>query len=871
VGPPGIGKSSLLEAAAEHVAAGWTVLRVVGVEAERELPFAGLFTLMQPMLAHEAALTPAQAEAIRVALGRESGSPPGRIVLGGALLALLAGFAERRRVLILVDDFQWVDTSSAEAIAFVARRLGAEPVAMLIGSRAAESDHRGCSGPLLRSLKGLHLDSLDAGAVARLLPDVSPRVAHVLAERTGGNPLAALEAARYLDVEVRDGRRALPQLLPFVSALDTYRAQLRAMPDEVQRAGVVLAAAGRADGAVIASALDALDLSSSDVEPLEELGLAWLDARGVRWRHPLVRAAALRGGSERVRQAHQVLAKVWATRPGGQSSSVWHAAAAALGPDRHVAEGLARVAEIAASRDASLEAADAWERAAELHDDSERSAVWLALAGKAAGRGGNACRAAYLMDRSVEHSSPTSPGWLLHERGRLEHVLGHPTRAFSFLMSAARAAEGHQVWAAAEASLAAMYAARPDLALVAAAEATARHDPADPVQRFFALHAQGAAAALNGDQSTARSRISQALRLSRERGLLRREPDMLLWVINAPLFLDGPPSPLDTDAVECLAQRRASGELVWSPRTVRLAAFYALARGAWTTAYADFVDATELARLAGQRTQVAEGLLASAFIEAARGVRDDCLAHTQEAGEIVADLEVRWLADSVWQLRGLLFMTIGDYQESARCYGRALGMDPWALPGLVESLLADGHRPEAASYVRDARDEMGTAAYAIAEALLVNDGESAARQILDRVDESQTTFEAAHCRLLAGQRLRTAGARRAARTQLRAAEEVFGLLGTTHWLQRTRDQLKASGATLRKEPTGDQLTPSELRVATLVAQGVSNKDAAAMLFISPKTVEFHLGRVFRKLEVTNRTTLAARLSTAGNAREIPGA
>jgi DNA-binding CsgD family transcriptional regulator len=328
---------------------------------------------------------------------------------------------------------------------------------------------------------------------------------------------------------------------------------------------------------------------------------------------------------------------------------------------------------------------------------------------------------------------------------------------------------------------------------------------------------------------------------------------------------------LDTDAVQCLAQRRASGELVWSPRTVRLAAFYPLARGAWTTAYADFVDATELARLAGQRTQVAEGLLASAFIEAARGVRDDCLAHTQEAGEIVADLEVRWLADSVWQLRGLLFMTIGDYQESARCYGRALGMDPWALPGLVESLLADGHRPEAASYVRDARDEMGTAAYAIAEALLVNDGESAARQILDRVDESQTTFEAAHCRLLAGQRLRTAGARRAARTQLRAAEEAFGLLGTTHWLQRTRDQLKASGATLRKEPTGDQLTPSELRVATLVAQGVSNKDAAAMLFISPKTVEFHLGRVFRKLEVTNRTTLAARLSTAGNAREIPGA
>jgi DNA-binding CsgD family transcriptional regulator len=352
---------------------------------------------------------------------------------------------------------------------------------------------------------------------------------------------------------------------------------------------------------------------------------------------------------------------------------------------------------------------------------------------------------------------------------------------------------------------------------------------------------------------------------------LRQEPDLLLWVINAPLFLHGPPPPLDADAEECLAQARASGELVWSPRTVRLAAHRALARGAWTTAYADFLDATELARLAGQRTQVAEGLLASAAIEAARGDRDHCLAHTQEAGDIVADLEVRWLADTVWQLRGLLFMTIGDFQESVRCYKRGLGMDPWALPGLVEALLVDGQRPQAVKCVRDAHDERGTAAYAIAEALLANDGESAARRILDRVDENQTSFEAAHCRLLAGERLRKAGVRRAARTQLRAAEEVFSLLGTTHWLQRTRDQLKASGATLRREPTGDQLTPSELRVATLVAQGVSNKDTAAMLFISPKTVEFHLGRIFRKLGVSNRTTLAARLSAAANARDIPGA
>jgi hypothetical protein len=397
-----------LEAAAEALP-GAIVLQVVGVEAERELPFAGLFSLLEPMLALESALTPAQGQAISVALGRENGPPPGRIILGGAVLALLAVFAERRRVLVMVDDFQWVDTSSAEVIAFVARRLGAEPVAMLIGSRVVESSHGDDRGPLLRSLPQLHLSGLDADAVARLLPDVSPRVAHSLAERTGGNPLAALEVARHLDVEVRDGRRPLPQVLPFATAVDTYGAQLRAMPWKARLAGVVLAAAGRADAAVIASALDALDLSSADVGQLEDSRLAWLDAQGVRWRHPLVRAAALRESSERVRQAHRVLAKVWASRPGGHSSWAWHAAAATLGTDRQVAEALAVVAETAARRDASLEAADAWERAAELHDDRQRSGSWLALAGKAAARGGNASRAAYLMDRSMEFTLPRPP------------------------------------------------------------------------------------------------------------------------------------------------------------------------------------------------------------------------------------------------------------------------------------------------------------------------------------------------------------------------------------------------------------------------------------------------------------------------------
>ena len=344
--------------------------------------------------------------------------------------------------------------------------------------------------------------------------------------------------------------------------------------------------------------------------------------------------------------------------------------------------------------------------------------------------------------------------------------------------------------------------------------------------------------------------------LLREERLLEVEPGLLLWAVNADLFLAAVPTPLHPSVLTALTRMRESGELVWSPRVVRLVGVRDLVRGSWGPAQAAAEEATELARLAGQPTQVAEGLLLQADIEAVRGLADPCLAHTAEAGAIVADLEIRWLSDGVWATRGLLHLTLDEPAAAEGCYARCTDGDEEVTAGLVEALLRQGRPGDAADVLTRAGDppESGSMARC-----LLDDDQAAAWRLVEHA-HTDTAFQGARRRLAAGGILRRAGARSDARQQLRLAEEVFTALGATPWLERAQSELRASGATLRRGPEGQQLTPGELRVAGLVAQGRSNKDVAAALFLSTKTVEFHLGRAYRKLGVANRTALAARLA-----------
>jgi len=762
--------------------------------------------------------------------------------------------------MIVVDDLHWVDAASGDVIAFVARRLWAERIAILLAARPRVDWPEG--EITLRSLPLMRLKGLDARAAGQLLPNAAPSVVRMLVHGTSGSPLAMLEVVRELDAAELSGRRALPRTLPLTTMSDRYVNQLDALPDGTQLAACVLALAGQGEVGLVAPALQRLGLSLLEVQPLEQAGLVRFDHDRVRWRHPLVRAAAGRATAARRDLVHRALADCAASLPGHKASWAWHAAASTPGPDVRIAHALARVAQVAAERDASLAAARAWEEASSFCVDDHQAAFWLALAGKASARGGAAAQATTLLERAIELGPQGGSGWVLQERGRLEHVLGRPTCAYDLLLRAAR--EGtdrrQQVWAAAEAVLSSMYAVRPDLARVAAVEASDLCDEEDPVQRFLTLHAQGAAASLSGDLVSAGRCMDEALLVCAEEELLDKEPDLLLWVINARLFLGGAVPSLDDETMRAVAQMKASGELVWSPRVLRLASAGDLTRGAWTEAFWTLEDGVELARLSGQTTQVAEGLLALGWIYAARGQRERCLPAVGEAYDLVSGLEVRWLAEEAWHHRGLLHLGLSEHAEAANCYRRALSIDPWVLTGLTEALVRCGRRNEAVVTVRSWQTDRDTAAYVIASALVEDPPASAAERIARAaVSGPESTFDRARYQLLAGELYRRAGMRRDARGQLREAEKEFSSLQTLPWLARARDELRASGATLRTEAAGERLTPGELRVATMTAQGKSTKEVAAALFLSPKTIEFHLGRVYRKLGIRSRSALAARL------------
>lgn len=875
VGAAGIGKSTLLAAAVAEVEAeeSASVLLLAGAAAERDLPFAGLSALVRPLQRHIAALTVTQSKALAVALGTSDGPPPGRMELGGALLTLLAAHAEDGPVLVVVDDLQWLDRPSAELVVFAARRLQGERAAVLIGARIdgpaegkPDSGNASSLAALLHGFPRIDLEGLASAVAGEMLPGTAAPVCALLAERTGGNPLAMLEAASMLPPEVRAGRLRLPRTLPPTSAAEYYRLRMASLSPAARAACRVAALAGNAPLDLLVRAMDVLHVGAGDLEPVEMAGLVRLTSDGPVWRHPLVRAAAAEGTTEEVRKAHAALAECWAGTSDGQSHWAWHVAEAVVGADERVADALASAAAVSAGRSAWIDAADAWERASELSVLAPRRRNWLGQAADAASRGGATARAGRLYDLALGVRTASAPGSEAHlwrERGRVEHVLGHPVRAYDMFMRAAGLTSGlDAVWAAGEAVFAAMYARKPDLALAAADWANAAADRSDPVQHFLALHASGAATALAGRPAAAAASLSTAMGLLLEQRLLEQHPDLLLWAVNAELFLSDAASELPAPVRAALARMRETGELMWSPRVVRLVAVRQYSGGAWGAAYAGFDHALELSRMSGQRTQVAEALLCLAAVEAARGEAELCTTHLDEAEHLLAGGEVRWLMADLWRARGMLQLSLGQSAAAVPCLERAVEIDPQALPDLVEALVWEGRREDARSVADLHALDTSDAAALVAAHLDSSPG--TARHLLSTV-QAASCFDVARARYAAAAILRRSGARREAREHLRAAADVFASLGAEPWQRRAEDELRACGATLRRQALGETLTPSERRVATLVAEGRPNKEVAAALFLSPKTVEFHLGRAYRKLGVTNRTALASRLAQAENA------
>ena len=884
-GEAGIGKTTLL-AAAEELADGFTCLWARGVESEAALGHAALLELLTPVRDRLADLPAAQAEALAAALGwGPAGAPGDRYLVAAATLSLLAAAAERAPVLVLVDDLHWVDRESAAALLFAARRLHRDAVAFLFAVRTGSA-----SAVPLEGLSVLPLAGLAPAEAAGLLPArLADPVAARLVEGTRGNPLALSEVAARLTPAQLVGAAPLPDPLPVGARLElVYEPVLAGLSAPAWRAVLLCAAGpeGAAAGLVGALDQDGLDAGAA-LDEAEERGILVRDGGGVAFRHPLLRSAAWRLATPAQRRAaHLALA---GALPGeaARTARNWHLAEAAAGPDDILAGELVAVAEEDRTRRGFAAAAAALERAALLTTDPGLAAERLAAAVGDAFLAGDVERTRTLAARVLEGpAGRDARAQVLYTLGVLEQYAGSVPRAAELLAAAAELADGPQrVWALAE--LGNTRFRLNDLAGVGeiADRLAEAADPGDPGQRALAAFARGVALTVAGDPAAARPLLTDVLELLQSPPL-RDDPRYLINLAVAAGFL-GDLRGLVAPFEQRLAETRERGALgVLVPGLALMASGRAWL-GDHTGAFADAGEAAELGEQLGYATDTAVAVEMLAWQSAARGLHDDARRALERARALTDRAGTTSVAAHQAITAAFCALCRGDLAEAAALLEAriaadggigSLGEPLGVAPTLVEAYVGLGRAADAAALagryaaVTAQSPPAATAALvARCRGLTAADEDAAAEAFeaaLAAHAQAPDAFEAARTRLLYGARLRRAGRRVAAREQLRAALDAFAAMDLTAWAQRAADELAATGATARpRRPLASEpLTSQETRVALLVARGLSNREVAAALFLSPKTIEHHLASVFRKRGFRSRTELASAFATAAAER-----
>jgi DNA-binding CsgD family transcriptional regulator len=882
-GEPGIGKTALLDYAAER-ADSMQILRVTGIEAEVELAFASLYSLLYPLTDYLAALPEPQAAAVETALGLRHGAvAPERLAVAAGSHGLLTLAAEDRALLILVDDLQWLDPASAEAMLFAFRRLGHDAIACVLTIRAGTPAPAGLP---CHDLRGLEADATAQliGAMAGISP--APAVASRLRAETGGNPLALMELSAALTAEQLAGA-GLPDapLEPGPTVRRRFAARLDQLSPPARTVLLVAAAAGRCPVSEVTAAAARLDGGSPDgLGEAEAAGLVRLTGNGVEFSHPLLRSAAYYTATPAQRRAaHGALAELLAGRD--TERAAWHLAAAAIGPDDAAAAALDTAARLVAHKGAPLAAAAAWERAAELSGAAEARAARLAEAAQAALNGGDLDRVRHLTETMPAAQQPLTRAKLLAVRGRLDLLTGHMAAAHRELAESAdlqaRADPQLAVELLDQAISAAREAGLYDEAGRAAERMTRLAGRSDETTRFLADLASGDLLWVRGEPEHGMSLIHRAMSRLEANPLLAENPERQLDLAAAWTHVGRPDrARLCCDrAVELARSRGAAGHL---PRALAWAAWLDGEGGRWSLALARASQAYELAHATGQAYLACYSLVDLAAIEAAQGRDEDCLRHAHEADQRSGELGMHKLQLLARRSQALLEFGQGKLEEAIIHYDevRRLAAD-WGIahpyyspvPDLIEAHARAGAVEQARSL--------------LAEYLAVVPGnanpQSAARAERCRGITTAGDFDAhflkaitlhergggvvyqhARTRLVYGERLRRAQRRRDARVQLRAAAEIFDRLDARPWAERARAELRASGETIASHGAGaEQLTPQELQIALLVSEGQTNAEVGRAVFLSTRTVEFHLSRAYRKLGVASRTELTRLLAFAG--------
>ena len=880
-GEPGIGKTALLDYAASH-AAGMRLLRARGVESEAQIPFGSLLELVRPALPMLEKIPEPQAVALEGALALRPGSAQERFAVGAATLSLLAAYAEHAPVAVVIDDAHWLDVPSAQALLFAFRRLMADPIAVLIAVREGEPSLLDGAG-----LPTLQIGGLSSEDAAELVHGLAPEAVARLYGATAGNPLALLELAP----DAHDLAFA-PEGAPVLVSTRICAAFLRRAGtlDEAARDALVLAASSDSgDLPMLGRAAAQLRIDLTTLAAAESAGLVTFRQGMVEFRHPLARSAIYAAApAARRRDAHRALAAALPDRDVDRRA--WHLAAAAAGPDESVSAALEQAAERSRDRSAYATAGAAFERAGRLTADHERRVRLLRNAAEAGWLSGLADRAVMLLaEARAATADPVELVEIDQLAGHIATRRGPVMRGYAILTAAAgRADPERAVTMLAEAASACLYAGKPAEMLSAAERARAERPGNLSVRaRFLAAMAVGMARILGGDAAAGAEAVHEATALAETSAELREDLRMIPWLAVGPLFLReaGAGRSLLEHALRAARARAAVGAL---PFVLNLIARDQATTDRPAVAEATYQEAIDLARESGQQAELTFGLAGLAWVQAHRGLEDQCRACAAEALKLCAELGTR--LHEIWAIRALgeLELGLGDAARAIEHFGRLQRLlrelaitDVDLVPGaeLVDACVRLGRTGEAqvvaAEFLAAARAKGQPWSLARAlrgQGLLAGDASFAAHfeEALRQHAQTPDAFEAARTRLAYGERLRRARNRALAREQLRAAADVFERLDARPWADRARAELAATGETRRaRDPsTVDELTPQELHIALLLTGGKTTREAAAALFLSPKTVEYHLRHVYQKLGIHSRDELARTL--AGHASRAVG-
>ena len=884
-GEAGSGKTALLGYCAD-VAADFRCLQVAGIESDMELAFAGLHQLCAPLMEHLGDLPPPQRNALTVAFGLGTGSPPDRFLVGLAVLSLLAAEAARRPLLCLVDDAQWLDQVSVQTLGFVARRLLAEPVALVFAVR-------GDGAGVLDGLDEMTITGLSDGAARELLDSLfvggmDPRVRDRIVAETRGNPLALLEVPRTVSAaELAGGFRPAPTSSSSTTGQieDGFVRRIEELPGPTRLLLLAAAAEPVGDSALFLRVAARLGIAVGELAPAESAGLIEFGPR-MRFVHPVMRSAAYRAADFDDRRAvHRALAEE--TDPHSDPDRrAWHAASAASGPDDDVAADLEASAERAYGRGGVAAAAVFLERATVLTMDP-------ALRGSRAIAAAAAKREAALPDSAHElltlaEAVPLSAlqrAQIARMRAQMEFAssrsgaAGAPSTddAAALLLDAAGGLEGLDDDLAretyVEALTAAMYAGRlgePERLRTVAEAGRRAVGRVREVSRPIDFLLAGLTSRILDGPGAGSAQLRQALELSNSHA---HDPDAPAVYWPFPIAQESAAHELWDDAVlqqiatEMVRRAREVGALAVLPPALAYRAGVHVYTGELHTAAALLDEANTITESIGESPVKYHSLTLAAWTgdaASAVGAIDDAAARAESRGEGRLLALTRYTA-------AVLFNGLGRYDEALSaavdcCRYEDLGFYSWCLYELIEAAAHVGDRDSAEPAVQrlDERagasgTEWGLGAVASARALLASDEDADAlfREAIERLDRAGVAPQLARTHLSYGEWLRRGNRRTDARTHLNQAHDEFTRMGATGFAERARRELVAVGDRVRKQPvtSGDSLTAQEAQIARLAADGLTNQEIAARLFISAHTVEWHLRKVFVKLGITSRRQL----------------